>query len=77
MTNLPYAHDLCTRIGCIQALRNNPSLLVIIVAPVKTDLPRGIVGEWIDWSQDQSMQPLARSLSLSACGAPLRLTLYY
>lgn len=53
----PFQNFALTYYMC-QALRNNPSLLVIIVAPVKTDLPRGIVGEWIDWSQDQIVEHL-------------------
>jgi hypothetical protein len=30
------------------------SFKVLIVTPVKTDLPAGLVGELVDWSQDHS-----------------------
>ncbi len=49
----PFQNFALTYYMC-QALRTNPQLLLLIVTPVQTDLPRGIVGEWIDWSQDQS-----------------------
>jgi hypothetical protein len=37
-----------------EMLKSNPELRVIIVTPVKTDLPTGLVGEIFDWSQDHS-----------------------
>lgn len=34
--------------------KENKDLHVLIVLPVKTDLPTGLVGELVDWSQDHS-----------------------
>eukprot|EP01117_Protostelium_nocturnum_P019954 TRINITY_DN8780_c0_g1_i1.p1 TRINITY_DN8780_c0_g1~~TRINITY_DN8780_c0_g1_i1.p1 ORF type:complete len:862 (-),score=242.51 TRINITY_DN8780_c0_g1_i1:109-2694(-) len=50
--NFPLTHFMC------QALQNNPNLLVVIVAPVKTDLLSGFVGNLVDWSEDHIMQHL-------------------
>ncbi len=33
--------------------------MLLIILPVKTDLPGGFIGEFIDWSQDHSKQPFA------------------
>jgi hypothetical protein len=41
-----------------EALRANPDLLVVIVTAIKTDLPTGLVGDLVDWSQDHITQHL-------------------
>lgn len=43
--NWALTNDLC------DALRSNPSLRVLIVTAVKTDLPSGLVGDMVNWSQ--------------------------
>jgi phosphatidylserine/phosphatidylglycerophosphate/cardiolipin synthase-like enzyme len=48
--NFALTHCLC------EALQRNKNLRVIIVTPVKTDLPTGIVGKLLDMSQDDSMK---------------------
>jgi len=50
--NYPLTYFMC------QALKKNPTLRVLIVTPVKTDLLTGLVGEIIDWSQDHIIQHL-------------------
>jgi phosphatidylserine/phosphatidylglycerophosphate/cardiolipin synthase-like enzyme len=50
--NFALAYTLC------EALKKNPELQVIIVTPVKTDLPTGLVGELFDWSQDHIIDHL-------------------
>jgi len=50
--NYPLTHFMC------QSLKKNPNLRVLIVTPVKTDLPTGLVGELVDWSQDHIIQHL-------------------
>lgn len=39
----------------IETLQKNPKLKLIVITPVKTDLPSGVVGDLIDMSQDHSM----------------------
>jgi hypothetical protein len=46
--NYPLTYLMC------QTLKKNQNLRVLIVTPVKTDLPSGLVGELVDWSQDHS-----------------------
>lgn len=41
-----------------EALRSNPLLQVVIVTAIKTDLPTGLVGDLVDWSQDHITQHL-------------------
>lgn len=50
--NWGLSHEMC------EALRANPALMVVIVTAVKTDLPTGIVGDLVDWSQDHITQHL-------------------
>lgn len=40
----------------IETLQKNPKLKLIVITPVKTDLPSGVVGDLIDMSQDHSMK---------------------
>src|SRR5687768_9691016 len=47
--NYPLTYFMC------QTLKQNPNLRVLIITPVRTDLPSGVVGEFVDWSQDHSM----------------------
>jgi phosphatidylserine/phosphatidylglycerophosphate/cardiolipin synthase-like enzyme len=49
----PFHNFVLTQCMC-EALNRNPDLHVIIVAPIKTDLPKGFVGSYLDMSQDQS-----------------------
>lgn len=49
----PFQNYHLTRLLC-QALERNPELKVIILSPIKSDLPSGLVGEFVDWSQDHS-----------------------
>lgn len=64
-----YALTHCMR----QALRDNPELKVIIIAPFKTDLPSGIVGELFDQSQDH----INDDLSLIHSTAPERVGIFF
>mmetsp|Transcript_9273 Transcript_9273/g.28660 ORF Transcript_9273/g.28660 Transcript_9273/m.28660 type:complete len:930 (+) Transcript_9273:154-2943(+) len=41
-----------------EALRRNPKLKVIIVTPVRTDLPSGVVGHVFSWSRDRMLDHL-------------------
>ncbi|PRP83108.1 hypothetical protein PROFUN_09787 [Planoprotostelium fungivorum] len=50
--NYPLTHFMC------QALINNPNLQLIIVAPIKTDLLTGFVGNLVDWSEDHIIEHL-------------------
>lgn len=50
--NWGLTYDMC------EALRTNPVLKVIIVTAVKTDLPGGIVGDIVNWSQDHITEHL-------------------
>ncbi len=50
--NWGLSHEMC------EALRANPRLKVVIVTAIKTDLPTGIVGDIVDWSQDHITQHL-------------------
>jgi phosphatidylserine/phosphatidylglycerophosphate/cardiolipin synthase-like enzyme len=47
-------HDVSLTQALCERLRVNTNLKVIIIMPVKSDLPSGIVGSWLDMSQDQS-----------------------
>lgn len=51
----PFQNFTLTYYMC-EALKANPQLKVVIVTPIKTDLPSGLVGEIFDWSQDHSME---------------------
>ncbi len=64
--NWALTYELC------QALRANPQLRVLIVTAVKTDLPSGIVGEMVNWSQDHITQHLLHVHSV----APERVAVY-
>lgn len=50
--NFSLTHYMC------EALKSNPELKVIVVTPIKTDLPTGIVGEFFNWSQDHIIDHL-------------------
>ncbi len=50
--NWGLAQEMC------EALRTNPLLHVVIVTAIKTDLPTGLVGDLVDWSQDHITQHL-------------------
>ena len=50
--NWGLSHEMC------EALAANPLLKVVIVTAIKTDLPTGIVGDIVDWSQDHITQHL-------------------
>jgi phospholipase D1/2 len=50
--NWGLAQEMC------EALRSNPLLKVVIVTAIKTDLPTGLVGDLVDWSQDHITQHL-------------------
>lgn len=50
----PFQNYQLTRLMC-QTLERNPDLKIIILAPVKSDLPTGLVGDIVDWSQDHSL----------------------
>eukprot|EP01080_Neovahlkampfia_damariscottae_P002887 gene2887-4730_t len=47
----PFHNFVLTQCMC-DALKRNPDLYVIMVAPIKTDLPKGFVGSMLDMSQD-------------------------
>eukprot|EP01112_Ceratiomyxa_fruticulosa_P012371 TRINITY_DN3420_c0_g1_i1.p1 TRINITY_DN3420_c0_g1~~TRINITY_DN3420_c0_g1_i1.p1 ORF type:complete len:1058 (-),score=232.48 TRINITY_DN3420_c0_g1_i1:937-4110(-) len=64
--NFTLAYYMC------EALRSNPNLKVLIVTPVKTDLPSGLVGELFDWSQDH----IIKHLHLIHSVAPDRVGVY-
>eukprot|EP01119_Soliformovum_irregulare_P018865 TRINITY_DN5871_c0_g1_i2.p1 TRINITY_DN5871_c0_g1~~TRINITY_DN5871_c0_g1_i2.p1 ORF type:complete len:541 (+),score=138.32 TRINITY_DN5871_c0_g1_i2:1159-2781(+) len=51
-----HSYALC-HVMC-QTLRKNPNLRILIITPIKTDLPTGVLGEWVDWSQDHITQHL-------------------
>lgn len=53
----PFQNFALTYLMC-DMLKENPDLRVIVVTPVKTDLPTGLVGELFDWSQDHSTKIL-------------------
>lgn len=53
----PFQNFSLTYYMC-EALKSNPELKVIIVTPIKTDLPTGIVGEFFNWSQDHIIDHL-------------------
>ena len=50
--NWGLSYEMC------EALRTNPGLKIVIVTAVKTDLPTGLVGDLVDWSQDHITQHL-------------------
>jgi phosphatidylserine/phosphatidylglycerophosphate/cardiolipin synthase-like enzyme len=47
-------HDVSLTQCLCERLRMNENLKVIIIMPVKSDLPSGVVGSLLDMSQDQS-----------------------
>lgn len=53
----PFQNFALTQLMCDQ-LRQKPDLQLIVVTPIKTDLPTGVVGELFDWSQDHIIQHL-------------------
>lgn len=53
----PFQNGVITYYMC-EALRRNPDLRLMIVTPIKTDLPTGLVGEFFDWSQDHIIDHL-------------------
>jgi len=53
----PFQNFALTYFLC-EALKSNPNLKVIIIAPVKSDLPTGLVGELFDWSQEHIIEHL-------------------
>ena len=53
----PFQNAALTYYMC-EALRTNPKLFLIVITPIKTDLPGGIVGDFIDWSQDHIIDHL-------------------
>ncbi|EFA81758.1 phospholipase D [Heterostelium album PN500] len=67
----PFQNFTLTYYMC-EALKANPKLHILIVTPVKTDLPSGLVGELFDWSQDH----IIRHLHLIYSVAPDRVGIY-
>eukprot|EP00002_Diphylleia_rotans_P011635 TRINITY_DN2293_c0_g1_i12.p1 TRINITY_DN2293_c0_g1~~TRINITY_DN2293_c0_g1_i12.p1 ORF type:complete len:668 (+),score=109.92 TRINITY_DN2293_c0_g1_i12:987-2990(+) len=65
--NFTLAQAMC------ESLVANPNLKVIIIAPLKTDLPSGIVGDLFDQSQDH----INSDLSLIYEAAPERVGIYF
>jgi len=53
----PFQNFALTYYLC-EALKSNPNLKVIIVSPIKSDLPTGLVGDLFDWSQDHIIEHL-------------------
>lgn len=53
----PFQNFALTQLMCEQ-LKQKPELQLIVVTPIKTDLPSGLVGELFDWSQDHIIQHL-------------------
>lgn len=53
----PFQNFALTQLMCDQ-LKQKPNLHLIVVTPIKTDLPTGLVGELFDWSQDHIIQHL-------------------
>ncbi|GAM27224.1 hypothetical protein SAMD00019534_103990 [Acytostelium subglobosum LB1] len=67
----PFQNFTLTYYMC-EALKTNPKLQILIVTPVRTDLPSGLVGELFDWSQDH----IIRHLHLIYSIAPDRVGIY-
>ncbi|EGC32863.1 hypothetical protein DICPUDRAFT_155142 [Dictyostelium purpureum] len=67
----PFQNFTLTYYMC-EALKANPNLHLLIVTPVKTDLPSGLVGELFDWSQDH----IIKHLHLIHSIAPDRVGIY-
>ncbi|EGG14021.1 phospholipase D [Cavenderia fasciculata] len=67
----PFQNFTLTYYMC-EALKAKPNLHILIVTPVKTDLPSGLVGELFDWSQDH----IIRHLHLIYSVAPDRVGVY-
>ena len=49
----PFQNGAIANAMC-ESLRQNPELRLIVVTPIKTDLPTGLLGEFFNWSQDHS-----------------------
>ena len=64
--NFALTYEMC------EALRRNDKLKVIIITPVKTDLPTGLVGDLVDWSQDHIISHLHQIYKV----APERVGIY-
>ena len=56
----PFHSFVLTQCMC-DALKKNQNLYVIMVAPIKTDLPKGIVGSFLDMSQDHSKMKICNT----------------
>ncbi|KAN0041209.1 hypothetical protein ACTFIV_003745 [Dictyostelium citrinum] len=67
----PFQNFTLTYYMC-EALKANPKLHLLVVTPVKTDLPSGLVGELFDWSQDH----IIKHLHLIHSIAPDRVGIY-
>jgi hypothetical protein len=50
----PFQSGVLTYYMC-ESLKRNADLRLVILTPVKTDLPTGLLGDFFDWSQDHSM----------------------
>ena len=67
----PFQNFALTQLMCEQ-LKSKPELRLIVVTPIKTDLPTGVVGELFDWSQDH----IIHHLTLIQNSAPDRVGVY-
>jgi phosphatidylserine/phosphatidylglycerophosphate/cardiolipin synthase-like enzyme len=61
----PFHNVSLTQCLC-EALQNNKNLKIILIVPVRTDLPTGIVGQYFDASQDQIDEHLRLIYSIAS-----------